>query len=167
MAVGVISSFSVSGCVEMSRGVETAGGIGQSVPAEGAEALSSANTVRSRGALRAPATDTSVRESEAVPAVVASAVPSPRQIFDFHPPGSRPDSWRQPFIIEANDGPLAADVRRSQAELKAYNDQLKAGRSVALNLHCSEVDVAQDKRGCVGSKPKVVLTTNHDPLAIR
>lgn len=66
-----------------------------------------------------------------------------------------------------SDGPLAADVRRSQAELKAYNEQLKVGGAVAVNVRCSESDVAQDKRGCVGLKPPTVITISHDPLAIQ
>ena len=101
-------------------------------------------------------------ESGGAPAVVASAVPSPRQIFDFHPAGSRPDSWRQPFVIDTNDGPLAADVRRSSAELKSFLADQKAGRARSTigtakvdggptgttRKRCSEMDVADAKPGC-------------------
>lgn len=53
-------------------------------------------------------------------ASAAPAVPRPDQIFDFHPKGSSPDDWRQPFIVDVNDGPLRSYVRQTAAELKAF-----------------------------------------------
>ncbi len=109
----------------------------------------------------------------AAPVVTASAVPSPRQIFDFHPAGSRPDSWRQPFVIDTNDGPLAADVRRSSAELRSFLADQKAGdgpprrggrrggrrgrrapTGTARKRRCGEMDVAAGKPGCGVPRPR-------------
>ena len=56
------------------------------------------------------------------PARIADAMPSPSQIFDFHPPGSKPDSWRQPFIIDYSDGPLNNYRTVTAAELKQLKD---------------------------------------------
>ena len=83
-----------------------------------------------------------------------AAVPTPRQIFDFHPAGSGPDGWRQPFIIDLNDGPLASDVRRSAAELKAYNAGVRTFAQEVAHRPCSETDVASAKPGCVARAPK-------------
>ena len=172
-----LASALLAGCAEMHRGVEAVGRIGSSpAAAEEAGTVPSSRpdvkTVRPRGAPRAPASDTSLRDSGTAPAVVATAVPSPRQIFDFHPAGSRPDSWRQPFVIDAGDGPLAADVRRSSAELKAFMADRKAGDARAARTAaatpgaarsasaadgtptgtartvCGEMDAAAAKPGC-------------------
>lgn len=85
-------SVPVTGCAETS---ESIGNIGHS-PAtrEEADARPNVKTVRPRGAPLVSASDTSLREPDAAPTVVASAIPSPREIFDFHPAGSRPDTWR-------------------------------------------------------------------------
>ncbi len=48
-----------------------------------------------------------------------AAVPAPKDIFDFHPKGAKPDSWRQPFVIDANDGPLTDYLRRTDRSLHA------------------------------------------------
>ena len=102
-------------------------------------------------------------DDETVPSVAGvpvAALPTPRQIFDFHPPGARADTWREPFVIDANDGPLAADVRRTAAELKAFLAQsrgdAKAGLRPVAARRCGETDVATAKPGCpapVLSKP--------------
>ena len=85
-------------------------------------------------------------------AVTVAALPTPKQIFDFHPPGAKADTWRQPFIIDPNDGPLASDVRKTAAELKAFlalaKDKTVAGR------RCGETDVATAKPGCGAAPPK-------------
>lgn len=81
-----------------------------------------------------------------------AAIPSPRQIFDFHPAGASADAWREPFVIDPNDGPLAADVRRTAAELKAFMAASKAdpqgGLKSAGGRRCGETDVATAKPGC-------------------
>ena len=79
-----------------------------------------------------------------------SAVPAPRQIFDFHPTGAKPDDWRQPFIIDPNDGPLAADVRRSSAELRSYRAATDHGQTSAVARRCGENAVATATPGCAG-----------------
>ena len=88
-----------------------------------------------------------------VPVVRMAAVPSAREIFDFHPNRSRPDDWRQPFIIDPNDGPLAADVRRTAEELKVFNAGLRSAAKTVVVRSCSETDVAARKRGCVAQAP--------------
>ena len=83
-----------------------------------------------------------------------AALPTPQQIFDFHPAGSRPDAWRQPFVIDPNDGPLAKDVRRSADELKAFlalpKADPKADPRLAARHRCGETDIAAAKPGCAG-----------------
>lgn len=156
----------LAGCAEMHHGVEAVGRIGSSpVPAEAADAAPASRpdikTVRPRGAPRAPASDAAAAEPAEARALVASAVPSPRQIFDFHPAGSRPDSWRQPFVIDTGDGPLAADVRRSAAELKAFmadharTDAARLDRTATgtTGTRCGEMDVAAKKPGCTVPRP--------------
>ena len=56
--------------------------------------------------------------------VVAAGDPLPTaaQIFDFHPPGSKADTWRQPFIITDNEGPLVAYRNQTAAMLKELQD---------------------------------------------
>lgn len=49
-------------------------------------------------------------------------VPRADQIFDFHPAGSKADAWRQPFIIDPNDGPLAAYQRQTAKTLRELQD---------------------------------------------
>ena len=49
-------------------------------------------------------------------------LPTAAQIFDFHPPGSKADMWRQPFIITDNDGPLVAYRNQTAAMLKELQD---------------------------------------------
>lgn len=91
-------------------------------------------------------------EADATPTI--AALPTPQQIFDFHPAGSRPDAWRQPFIIDPNDGPLAKDVRRSAEELKAFlalpKADPKADARLAARHRCGETDIATAKPGCAG-----------------
>ena len=56
--------------------------------------------------------------------VVAAGDPLPTaaQIFDFHPPGTKADTWRQPFIITDNEGPLVAYRNQTAAMLKELQD---------------------------------------------
>ena len=56
-------------------------------------------------------------------ATVADPMPSPAQIFDFHPPGTKPDSWREPFIIDYSDGPLNRYRTETAAMLKDLQDR--------------------------------------------
>ena len=158
--VFALASTLLGGCAETHRGYEAVTHVGSSAPSVDADrtgaipaARTDVKTVRPRGAL--PATtiapsdaDVSEAEPTTAPAVVGSAVPSPRQIFDFHPAGSAPGSFRQPFVIDMSDGPLTADVRQTAAELKAYNEHLKAGVPIAGRKPCSETDVALKKTGC-------------------
>ena len=95
---------------------------------------------------------------ETVPSVAGvpvAALPTPRQIFDFHPAGAPADAWRQPFVIDVNDGPLAADVRRSAAELKAFLATSRGETRVGLRPvgapRCGETDVATAKPGCAAA----------------
>ncbi len=160
----------LGGCAETHRGVEAVGRVGFS-PASAAEATAEpvarpdVKTVRPRGSPRAPNSDTAAVERAGASTVIASAVPTPQQIFDFHPAGSAPGSFRQPFIIDLNDGPLTADVQRSAKELRDYNDGRKTGTAIAGNKRCSEMDVAHDKQGCVGVKPQATSSVSRDPPA--
>lgn len=168
--LATLASTLLAGCAEMHHGVEAVGRIGPSAaPTAEAEAAPPSRpdvrTVRPRGTPRVAASEGSAAASQAAP---ASAVPSPHEIFDFHPAGSRPDGWRQPFVIDAGDGPLAADVRRSAAELKAFLADAKAGaartagtgvtgrpapdgvgpRAGLARKVCGEMDVAAARPGC-------------------
>ncbi len=49
-------------------------------------------------------------------------IPRADEIFDFHPAGSKADAWRQPFIIDPNDGPLAAYQRQTAKTLRELQD---------------------------------------------
>lgn len=109
-------------------------------------------------------------DDEAVPSVAGvpvAALPTPRQIFDFHPPGSNADTWRQPFVIDANDGPLAADVRRTAAELKAFlaqsRGEAKPGLRTVAARRCGETDVATAKPGCTAAAPAKPPAKAADP----
>lgn len=108
----------------------------------------------------------SVAEAEDDAGPTTAATPSPQQIFDFHPAGSSADAWRQPFVIDPNDGPLAGEVRRSAAELKAFLALPKMGSKVdprqATRHRCGETDIAAAKPGCAG--PAATAATS--PAAI-
>ncbi len=160
LALGLLSAL-LSGCAEIHQGVETVSRVGspalsvsetEAVPVS----IPGIETVRPQGAPR-------VLEQAGGTAVEASAVPTPREIFDFHPAGSTPGSFRQPFIIDPNEGPLTADVRRTAAELKTFNALMRSGITVANSKRCSEMDAAHNKSGCVGQKPKVVSSVSRDP----
>lgn len=101
------------------------------------------------------------------PRVEAAETPSPKEIFDFHPAGSQAGSWRQPFDIDINDGPLAAEVHKTAAELKAFNAERKTGLPVIATKPCSETDVAHAKPGCLDAKPKIPPMISRDPLALQ
>ena len=145
----------LTGCADMHRGLDAV--VARNEPlapsVKEAEAVTATRrdvkTVRPRGGPRAPASDVSEAEPAPTPVRVASAIPSPRDIFDFHPAGSASSSFRQPFIIDPNDGPLTADVRRTAVELKAFNEQMKTGTAVAARKACRETDGAAKKPGCV------------------
>ena len=77
-----------------------------------------------------------------------SALPTPREIFDFHPAGAKPGAYREAFIIDPNDGPLTAYVQRTAAELRAFNAQMKVDTAITSNKPCGEVDVAKGRVGC-------------------
>ncbi len=170
--VMVLMSSLLGGCAEMHHGAEAVGRVrssGETVDEVEAVpvARSDVKTVRPSGIPRAPVVDMSQREPAAPPTVEASAVPTPQQIFDFHPAGSAPGSFRQPFIIDPDDGPLSADVRKTAAELKEFNATMKSGSAVASSKRCGEMDVAHYKLGCVGVKPKATASVPRDPLALQ
>ena len=54
--------------------------------------------------------------------VASDSSPTAAQVFDFHPPGSKPGTWREPFIITDNDGPLVAYRNQTAAMLKELQD---------------------------------------------
>ncbi len=101
------------------------------------------------------------------------AVPSPKEIFDFHPAGSKPDAWRAPFLIDTDDGPLRAEIRHSNEELRRYREDEAKGSKGSVSgkvasKTCGEDDVAHGKPGCPKPPPpKPVTTLDKDPLAIR
>ena len=65
-----------------------------------------------------------VQKDASTDEVVAAGDPLPTaaQIFDFHPPGSKADTWRQPFDIADNEGPLVAYRNQTAAMLKELQD---------------------------------------------
>ena len=166
-----LSGVMLSGCAELHRGFEAIGHPASSArPAEEVDLapvlVPNVKTVRPRRALRPSATDASAAEP-ATSTIVASAVPTPQQIFDFHPPGSAPGSFRQPFVIDPNDGPLTADVRKTAAELKAFKLAMKSGPVVVGSKPCGEDDVAHGKTGCSGGNRKVAGTVSHEPVTLQ
>lgn len=106
-------------------------------------------------------------DAASAPKAHLAAVPSPREIFDFHPAGSKPDTFREAFIIDPNDGPLSADVRKTAAELKAFNDHLGTGTAVAAKKRCGENDIAAAKPGCVGHDARAASAASPSPTALR
>jgi len=136
----------LSGCAEMHHGVETVARATTSTRPAGTDEPAAPRA-------RARAQIVTSQPDPDGPIVRVAAVPSPREIFDFHPNGSRPDDWRQPFIIDPNDGPLAADVRKTAEELRVFNAGLRSVPKVAVVRHCSETDIAARKRGCVAPGP--------------
>jgi len=145
LATGLAGVASLlTGCAEMHHGF-------QAVTRSTQSPINAADEPVAR-ATKTPSAQTSQIGPDESFARVA-AVPTPRQIFVFHPAGSGPDSWRQPFIIDLNDGPLASDVRRSAAELKAYNAGVRTFSQEAAHRPCSETDVASAKPGCVARAP--------------
>ena len=77
-----------------------------------------------------------------------AAVPTPKEIFDFHPAGARPGSFREAFVIDPDDGPLAAYVRRTAAELRAFNEQINGVSAIASAKPCYHPDVTKGQVGC-------------------
>ncbi len=144
LVLGLIgAATSLSGCAEMHHGFQAV--------ARSSSATAADEPVVPRAG--ASARIVSPQPDSDVPIVRMAAVPSPREIFDFHPNGFRPDDWRQPFIIDPNDGPLAADVRKTAEELKVFNAGLRSAPKTAVVRSCSETDVAAQKRGCVPRTP--------------
>lgn len=140
VSAAVLLALALSGCT-LHRNPETAlASPDVATPATGSSGRPAVKTVR-------PSASSAVDERAEVS---SSAVPAPRQIFDFHPAGGKPDDWRQPFIIDPNDGPLAADVRRSSAELRSYRAETDHAAKPAVAHRCSETDVATAKPGCAG-----------------
>ena len=93
-------------------------------------------------------------------------LPSAKDIFDFHPPGSKTGSWRQPFDIDVNDGPLRADVRRSTEALKSYNADMAKQAAVGADKRCGEGAVAGRKPGCAAKPERAPPVVVRDPLAV-
>ncbi len=172
--VGALLAIGLCGCAGMDRGVEVSSRAEVSpASTDQAEAVPIARpdikTVRPRGTPRPTARDTDAADAAepAAAIVAASAVPSPQQIFDFHPAGSAPGSFRQPFIIDQDDGPLTADVRRTAAELKAFNSSLRPGTAIAGNKACGEDGVAHHERDCTEGGSRVASVASRDPLALK
>jgi hypothetical protein len=138
------AATSLSGCAEMHHGFQT---VARSTTSSAAADEPAAPRARVSARIVTPPPDSDV------PVVRMAAVPSPREIFDFHPNGSHPDHWRQPFIIDPNDGPLAADVRKTAEELRVFNAGLRSAGKTVVVQSCSETDVAAQKRGCVAQAP--------------
>ncbi|WP_237479267.1 hypothetical protein [Lichenibacterium dinghuense] len=172
MLAMLLAASLLSGCAEMHRGFQAIARVGSSPSASVEEAELAPEphpdikTVRPRDVPRAPVSEVSAADPVEKSSIVASAVPAPRQIFDFHPAGSAPGSFRQPFIIDPNDGPLTADVRRTAAELKAFTAAMKSGTAVAGGDRCGEMDVADEKPGCARPKSKVASTLSRNPLSL-
>ncbi len=167
VAVLVLASVLFGGCAGMHRGFEAVSQVGSSTDlTEKAEAAPVAHpgikTVQPRGAPQVSVSETSAAEPGEFPAVVASAVPSPKEIFDFHPTGSSPESFRQPFIIDLSDGPLRADVQRSAKELREYMAGVKTDAKPAERKRCSETEVATAKPGCVTPTAKTVSDSSRN-----
>ena len=102
-----------------------------------------------------------------VPSYSVAALPSPKEIFDFHPPGAKPGAYREAFIIDPNDGPLTAYVRRTAAELRAFNAQMKVEPAITSNKPCGEVDVAKGRVGCDDLAVKSSGTPARNELPLR
>lgn len=96
----------------------------------------------------------------------ADGMPSAKDIFDFHPPGSKPDSWRQPFDIDVTDGPLKEDIRKSNAELRAYQASAINPASAENGRRCGEMGVALQKPGCSQRAQNVKAVRAHVPDAV-
>ncbi len=76
------------------------------------------------------------------------AVPAPDDIFDFHAHGS--EAWRSPFVIDDRDGPLAADLRRSEKQLhKFHEEQARTAKTTAVAARCK----AKPARDCGSDRP--------------
>lgn len=113
----VLSSLALLLCSCASRGVEQ-----QSASSSAFEA--SADTSGLTG-LRPATADAMEKGEDRVSEGVrtrSEAVPTGAEIFDFHPPGSRPGSWREPFVVSYTEGPLNAYRLRTLAELQRLKD---------------------------------------------
>lgn len=141
--LALLGASLLGGCAEMHHGFEAVARTTRGPASAAAAPVDAAEAGGPRVVTAAP---------RAGPVRVA-AIPSPRDIFDFHHARARPDDWRQPFLIDPNDGPLAADVRRSAAELRAYRAGMKAGTETAKR-RCGETEVAAAKPGCAGLPAK-------------
>ena len=90
--VGIASLH--SGCAAMHDGFEASA---HAVPSPGTVAA-----VEQAKPVRLDVKTVRSTDSTDAPIVVAAAVPSPKEIFDFHPAGSAPGSFRQPFDIDVD-----------------------------------------------------------------
>ena len=147
--VAVLAPALLGGCLGVTdRSVASADPVAVESPVASVAAAPPIRTVKPTGRQFADAGDARPH---------GEALPTPREIFDFHPPGSKPDAWRQPFVIDPNDGPLAGYVRRMDAELSESNRQTSAaaerpgrkkvcpsnGPAGAISATCGENDVAK------------------------
>ena len=150
----------LSSCAEMHRGFERVGSMAGSPVAETEDHLArpakvAVKTVRPRAERDAPV-------------VVADAIPSPREIFEFHSAGADPESWRKPFIIADDDGPLTPLVRKTAADLREYKAGIKA-RDVAdaKAPACGGLDPEADGSGCIPPARRAITVGARNPLALR
>ena len=171
-----LATTMLGGCAEVHRGYQSIAEVGASPRSvDEPDAVlpitkPDVKTVRPLGAPRAATSgtsETSEAEPATTPTVVASAVPSPRQIFDFHPAGSASGGFRQPFVIDMNDGPLTADVRKTAAELKAFKAGLDVRTVGTGPKPCSETEVALKKTGCTTPARRAAAASSQKATAIQ
>ncbi len=171
LLVLTLTSLLLSGCAEMHRGFKAIGHGGFSAaPAEEVDlapvVAPNVKSVRSRKAARPSASDVSAAEP-ATSTIVASAVPTPRQIFDFHPPGSAPGSFREPFVVDLNDGPLRTEVQHSAKELREYMAAMEVRKKGGEHKRCGETDVATAKPGCGTPATKAATAASRPDTVIQ
>lgn len=145
-------AVALCGCAEMHRGFETVAQATSPTAAAEPVALTSQDG-----------------EAAELGSVIehAKALPSPKEIFDFHPAGSRPDTMRQAFLIDPNDGPLAGEVRRTAAELKTFLATIHAPTKATEFATCSTSDEKHADAGCAKPPKRMGVIAARDPLALQ
>ena len=89
----------------------------------GTTSLSAGDEVRPKPAvMTVKPIDQPSSETDAAVGSNPERIPTAAQIFDFHPPGTKANTWRQPFEIEDHGGPLEIYRKQSAAMLKQLQD---------------------------------------------